>query len=108
MEKAKRTWFKVPHRIRKPIVLTVGTIFLLGAGLTGWLPGPGGIPLFLIGIAILATEFVWAERLQDYALQKLKLASVWYKKHRVLGTCFILGGLLVAFTTSYKIYTVLN
>lgn len=108
MEKAKKTWFRVPHRIRKPIVLMVGTVFLVGAGLTGWLPGPGGIPLFLIGIAILATEFVWAERLQDYALRKLKVASSWYKKHRILGTIFIFVGLVIAFTASYKIYTVLN
>lgn len=108
MDKAKKTWFKVPHHIRKPVVLVVGVLFLVGALLTGWLPGPGGIPLFLIGIAVLATEFVWAERLQNYALGKLRQASSWYKKHRALGTIFIALGIAVAFTLSYVLYKTLN
>jgi hypothetical protein len=33
------------------------------AALTGWLPGPGGIPLFLIGLGILSLNYEWAERL---------------------------------------------
>lgn len=31
--------------------------------LTGWLPGPGGIPLFLAGLGILSLNYEWAERL---------------------------------------------
>lgn len=29
----------------------------------GWLPGPGGIPLFLAGLGLVATNHVWAENL---------------------------------------------
>lgn len=86
MQKVKHSWFKLPSKIRKPVVLVVGLIFIIAAGLTGWLPGPGGIPLFLIGIAILATEFEWAERIRDYALQFIKNFAHWYKINRVIGT----------------------
>ena len=41
----------------------VGALMMLGAALTGWLPGPGGIPLFLAGLAVWSTEFAWAHRL---------------------------------------------
>jgi hypothetical protein len=31
--------------------------------ISGPIPGPGGIPLVLLGLAVMASEFVWAERL---------------------------------------------
>ncbi len=37
---------------------------MLLAAATGWLPGPGGIPLALVGLAVLSTEFEWARRLR--------------------------------------------
>lgn len=41
----------------------VGTLLIVLAVLTGWLPGPGGIPLAIAGLAVLASEFEWAQRL---------------------------------------------
>jgi hypothetical protein len=41
---------------------------LLLAALTGWLPGPGGIPLALAGLGLLSINNVWAQRLRDYLL----------------------------------------
>jgi uncharacterized protein (TIGR02611 family) len=38
------------------------------------LPGPG-IPLIIAGLAILATEYVWAQRALNYAKDKAKQAS---------------------------------
>ena len=32
---------------------------------TGWLPGPGGIPLFIIGLSILAIHHDWAQKYID-------------------------------------------
>ncbi len=104
MQKAKRSWFKLPSKIRKPITLTVGLIFVLAAGATGWLPGPGGIPLFLIGIAILATEFEWAERLRDFALHKVKLFGQWYRARKILGTFLLLLCAGTFLTISYLFY----
>lgn len=40
-------------------VSVVGAVFLLGGLVMMVLPGPG-IPMILLGLAILATEYVWA------------------------------------------------
>jgi len=104
MQKAKRSWFKLPAKVRKPIVLVVGLIFVIAAGLTGWLPGPGGIPLFLVGIAILATEFEWAERLRDWFLERLHAFTGFYKQHRVVGTLLIIAMAALFASVSYYLY----
>lgn len=51
------------HGIYRVAVAVVGTLLIVLAGLTGWLPGPGGIPLAIAGLAVLASEFEWAQRL---------------------------------------------
>lgn len=38
---------------------------MIAALLTGWLPGPGGIPLFIVGLSLLAINHEWAERYID-------------------------------------------
>ncbi|MFM7860983.1 MAG: PGPGW domain-containing protein [Candidatus Nanopelagicaceae bacterium] len=56
----KGTWRKLPHPVRWIMVATVGaTLVVLGIAFLV-LPGPG-IPLIIAGLAILATEFTWAE-----------------------------------------------
>lgn len=45
-----------------------GFSLIILALLFGWLPGPGGIPLALAGLALLALNYEWAENL----LNKLK------------------------------------
>jgi uncharacterized protein (TIGR02611 family) len=56
----KNNWKKLPHPIRWVVASTIG-FTLVGLGLIFMvLPGPG-IPLVIAGLAILATEFAWAE-----------------------------------------------
>ena len=56
----KENWRKLPHPFRWVIATTVGfTLVILGLVFIV-LPGPG-IPLIIAGLAILATEFAWAE-----------------------------------------------
>ncbi len=50
-------------------VLVAGLVLMIGAILTGPIPGPGGIPLFLLGLAVWASEFEWAQSVM-----------VWFKK----------------------------
>lgn len=50
----------LPHKIA---VDTLGVLLIIAAGLFGWLPGPGGIPLLLAGLGLLATNHEWARRL---------------------------------------------
>ncbi len=62
-------------RIRKffKIIIfdTLAIIFMIVALLTGWLPGPGGIPLFIVGLTLFAINHEWAEKyvnlLREYA-----------------------------------------
>lgn len=85
MAKVKDIWWRLPSKIRKPIVTIVGSLFILASALTGWLPGPGGIPLLVIGIAILASEFEWAARLRDRIYDILKDIGRWLDRHKAKG-----------------------
>lgn len=55
-------------------IFVLGWALIIAALAIGWLPGPGGIPLVLLGLAVLATEFEWAARrqrqLKDYYHRK--------------------------------------
>lgn len=70
MAKQKNSFWKV-------IVfdLMAGLCFI-GVILFGWLPGPGGIPLFLLGLSLLAVNHDWAERW----LETAKHHGVTFKK----------------------------
>lgn len=53
--------------------------------LTGWIPGPGGIPLFLAGLALLAINHEWAHRLLiNVKTHGLRLAELFFRDHPVL------------------------
>lgn len=41
----------------------LGTLLIVAGLATGPIPGPGGIPLVLLGLAVWASEFEWAQRL---------------------------------------------
>ncbi len=54
----------------KRIAIDFAGYFLILLGLaTGWLPGPGGIPLILGGLALLSINNHWARRLIKYLKQ---------------------------------------
>jgi hypothetical protein len=62
-------WKKRPVKVRKPFTFALGLVLICTAPLVGWIPGPGGIAVFLAGIAVLASEFDWAESLKSFFLQ---------------------------------------
>lgn len=57
----RNNWKRLPHPIRWVVSASVGgTLVILGlSGLV--LPVIPGIPLLIAGLAMLATEFAWAE-----------------------------------------------
>jgi len=105
MEGLRKTWKRLPVHIRKAIVLVVGMAFVIISPFTGVLPGPGGIPIFLIGVAILATEFHWAERLRDYFLGLLHRLIARYRKDKTIGNVVIALCIAAFGTMFYVIYT---
>lgn len=54
-----------PHRI---LTDAAGYLLVLAAVATGWLPGPGGIPLLIAGLGLLSVHNAWARRLREYVL----------------------------------------
>jgi hypothetical protein len=57
-------------RTKRITVDILGVLCIIAAGLTGWLPGPGGIPLLILGLSLLATNHEWAENLLNNVKQK--------------------------------------
>ncbi len=49
----------------------------IGVALFGWIPGPGGIPLLIAGLSLLAVNHDWAERL----LERTKLKGKYLKQY---------------------------
>lgn len=63
----------------------LGVLMIIGAGLFGWIPGPGGIPLFLAGLGLLATNHEWARRLLDRIKRDgLNLFERFFNDHPVI------------------------
>ena len=60
---------------KRIVVFVVGvSLFALGIALIP-LPGPFSIPLMIAGLAVLATEYVWAEKALDTVKDRAKRAS---------------------------------
>src|SRR5215216_378836 len=48
----------------------LAVLCFIGVILFGWLPGPGGIPLLILGLSLLAVNHDWAERWLETAKHK--------------------------------------
>lgn len=96
------------HRIYRGLVGFVGVFLILLAGATGWLPGPGGIPLALLGLAVLASEFEWAQRLLEWAKDRVRQMARWTARQpvwvRAFGGVFTAIGIGVAIWFSLRLF----
>ena len=105
MQGMKNGWRKLPDKPRRILTLILGVLLIVSAGLIGWLPGPGGMVLFLLGIAVLASEFTWAEHFRDWILRTLKLGADILLKHPYLGVLALLICVAAAGLFAYAFYT---
>lgn len=60
-ETSLAAWKRLPHPLRWIGVALVGATLIITGVVFLVLPGPG-IPLIILGLVVLATEFAWAER----------------------------------------------
>ncbi|MEY4174614.1 MAG: hypothetical protein RI900_1779 [Actinomycetota bacterium] len=68
-------WFRWIGRNAKRIAVFIAGVVVVAAGVAMLvLPGPG-LVVIILGLAILATEFAWAERALDKARKKAKQAT---------------------------------
>ncbi len=61
---------KKEYRLHQKIAIDIlGALLIIASGLVGWLPGPGGLPLLIGGLSLLAKNHHWAHNL----LEQLKI-----------------------------------
>ena len=74
-----------------------GLLMICLGFVSGPIPGPGGIPLVLLGLAIWSSEFKWAHRLMLWFKVQLRRFQTWSRRKQVLfwaafvATCGLLG-----------------
>ena len=72
------------NHIKRIGIDAAGYLLIIAAGLTGWLPGPGGIPLLIAGLTLLSIHNAWAKNIREYLLQHGgKIVQVLFPKHPV-------------------------
>ena len=95
-------WLRwIGRNSKRLAVFLVGTA-IVGAGLAMLvLPGPG-LLIIIVGLAVLATEFVWAERALDRttataanAASKVTNNAAGRRALVMSGVCMVIGGALV-------------
>jgi len=67
----------VQRRVYRLVVGVAGLLLIVLGLVTGPIPGPGGIPLILLGLATWASEFAWAHRLMLVFKAQLKRFRSW-------------------------------
>lgn len=50
-------------RLKATLIDILGILLIIAAAPIGWLPGPGGIAVLILGLSLLANNHEWAERL---------------------------------------------
>ncbi len=74
----------------------LGILLIVLALLLGWIPGPGGIPLLIAGLGLLAINHEWARRwLRTVEKHGLNLSSKIFRKHRVWQFVIDLLGVII-------------
>ncbi len=63
-QRLQALWGHLPHPIRWIGVAVVGGLLVVVGVVLLVLPGPG-IPLIIVGLAVLGAEFAWARRTLD-------------------------------------------
>ncbi len=104
-DKLYRWWKTKPIHVRKPFTFTLGLVLVISAPLVGWIPGPGGIILFLAGISVLASEFDWAEAIKAFFLHTVpkelnnrwKPTQKWAITFDTFAFLLLLGALVAAY-----------
>lgn len=83
---------------------SLAAVCFIGVILFGWIPGPGGVPLFLLGLSLLAVNHEWAERWLNTAKHKGVTFKKWlfpdvqwirYTYDFVTVALMILGGWII-------------
>lgn len=94
---------RTTHAAWRVVVAVVGTAIIVGGVVLLPLPGPGWLIIFA-GLAVLASEFVWAQRLLHFARRQVSAWTRWVNRQplpvrALIGLGFLL--LVVALVAAY-------
>jgi uncharacterized protein (TIGR02611 family) len=107
-------WLRFIARNTKRAVILLAGAAVVGAGVTMLvMPGPG-LLVIIVGLAILASEFAWAERMLDRTTSTAANAASKVQSNRsgkvllaLSGLSMVIGGALVAtFVGEYRVIAV--
>jgi hypothetical protein len=59
----------IRRNLKRILTDAAGYILILAGIATGWLPGPGGIPLVIAGLGLLSINNTWAKRLRIWVVE---------------------------------------
>ena len=79
--------------VRRWLIIIFGGFVTLGGLILMPVPGPGGLPVTLAGLAILAIELPWAKRLMENL--KRRAESLQSGKNRRLKQIGIISGIIL-------------
>lgn len=90
-------------RTKRILVDVLGYFLIVVSALTGWLPGPGGLPPLILGLSLLATNHEWAERILLYVKKHgVKIADKLFDGSPrvkmlidIIGVCLVITGVLM-------------
>ena len=90
---------KLHKAVKKPLIAIAGGVVLVVGIVMIPYPGPGWIVVFA-GLAILASEFTWAQKILDKAKGFYDAWQVWLKRQNLVIRVLILAatGLIVLLT----------
>jgi hypothetical protein len=70
------------NRSKRILTDAAGYLLILAGIATGWLPGPGGIPLIVGGLGLLSINNLWAKRLRMWVVENgSKATQIIFPKH---------------------------
>ena len=85
------------NRLKIVVTDIAGVGLMLLAIFFGWLPGIGGIPLFLLGLSLLAINHSWAKRLLMYIKTKgMKIVDTMFTDHPILVIAYDIATVILA------------
>jgi uncharacterized protein (TIGR02611 family) len=65
-------------------VALLGLVLVALGFVSGPIPGPGGIPLILLGLAVWSSEFEWAHRLMQWFKAELHRYRTWPRAKQIV------------------------
>jgi hypothetical protein len=91
---------------KRILIDAVGFGLMIIAPFLGWLPGPGGIPLFLIGLSLVATNHEWAASLlKDFDKRRVEFTERYLMASPRVSLAIDISGILVICAAAYLALT---